>query len=246
MCIQYTASSQAWSCVVTLWPDKPSPSLHSHGRLPCPTRVGTCWGVWCGEIPVPDPWSARACHQLGKRQPPGGHQGREVGPKHIAAWFLLEMAAFHRSFSRSHRICFLLSYIFFFLSLVGTLFCLQVFCRLQECVTRTVESSAVWLITALEWNTAQRQSSLFQVVIFHESYICILWANFFFSRKRGCIPSPKSNSALNLCCTLVFCSLPSPLRYNHCIVLSLSTRHIPEIFQSYCSSSWSRRYSISS
>lgn len=215
--------------------------IYSHGRLPCPTRVSTCWGVWCGEIPVPDPWSARACHQLGKRQPPGGHQGREVGPKHITALFLLEMAAFYRSFSRSHRICFLLSYIFFLsLSLVGTLFCLQVFCRLRECVTRTVESSAVWLITALEWNTAQRQSSLFQVVIFHESYIYILWAKFFFSRKRGCIPSPKSLLYTGL---LFF---PSPLRYNHWIVLALSTRHNPEIFQSYCSSSWSRRYSISS
>lgn len=73
--------------------------------------------------------------------------------------------------------CLFPSVLYLFFSLVGTLFCLQVFCRLQECVTRTVESSAVWPITVQEWNTAPRHSSLFQVVIFNESHIYILWAD---------------------------------------------------------------------
>lgn len=151
-----------------------SPSFCSHGRLPRPTRVGACWAVWCGEIPVPDPWSARARHQLGKRQPSCGHQGWEVGPNHITAWHSLETAALYRSFTRSHHICFLLSCILLFsLSLIGTLFCPRGFCRLQECVTRTAESSAVWLITVQGWNTVLRHFSLFQVGIFDKSHIQI-------------------------------------------------------------------------
>ncbi len=74
-------------------------------------------------------------------------------------------------------LCLFPSILYVFFSLVGTLFCPQVFCRLQECVTRTVESSAVWPITVQEWNTVPRHSSLFQVVIFNESHIYILWAD---------------------------------------------------------------------
>lgn len=145
----------------------PSPSFYSHGRLPCPARVGTCWGVRRGEIPVPDPRPARACHQLGERQTPSGHQGWEVGPNHIMAWRLLETAALYRSFNRSLCICYLLSYICFSLSLslIGTLFCRQGFCRLQACVKKTVEGSAVWHITVQEWNTARRHFLPFQVLL---------------------------------------------------------------------------------
>lgn len=50
------------------------PPPRSHGRLPRPARVGARRGVWRGQVPVPDPRSARARHQLGKRQPSSGHQ----------------------------------------------------------------------------------------------------------------------------------------------------------------------------
>lgn len=82
--------------------------LSSHGRLPRPARVGACGGGRRGQVPVPDPRAARASHQLGKRQPSGGHQGREVRP-----WRLLKTAALYRSFTKSHRICFPLSCISF-------------------------------------------------------------------------------------------------------------------------------------
>lgn len=76
---------------------------------------------------------------------------------------------------RSNHVSFLLllSSFFFSPSPVGTLFCPQVFCRLRAYVARIVESSAAWHITVQEWNTVQRQSSLFQVAIVHQSHISI-------------------------------------------------------------------------
>lgn len=108
-------SSQACCSVAGLWcNDLIPPSLSllsSHGRFPCPTGVSARGGVWRGSIPVSDPRPARACHQLGKRQPSSGHQGREVGPNCSTTWRILEVAAVYRSFTRSHRVCLLLFYI---------------------------------------------------------------------------------------------------------------------------------------
>lgn len=75
--------------IVMLWSNNnPSrPSHYSHGRFPCSTRVGARWGVWCGSIPVSDPWPTGACYQLGKRQAPSGHQGWEVGPHICMGWY---------------------------------------------------------------------------------------------------------------------------------------------------------------
>lgn len=86
-----------------------SVSLYSHGWLLRSARVGACWGVRCGSIPVPDPRSARASNQLGEKQPPSGHQGRQVG-QIVTAWHLLEVAAFHRLFTRAHGFCFFPSF----------------------------------------------------------------------------------------------------------------------------------------
>lgn len=87
-----------------------SHSYHSDGRFPRPTGVSARRGVWCGQIPVPDPRSARARHQLGKRQSSSGHQGREVGPEHHCPICRSEAAAYDRLFTRSNCFCFLLSH----------------------------------------------------------------------------------------------------------------------------------------
>lgn len=65
-----------WNSLLALY--NLSLSLHSDGRLPCSTGVGSCRGARCSQIPVPDPRSARACYQLGKRPPSSGHQGWKV------------------------------------------------------------------------------------------------------------------------------------------------------------------------
>lgn len=175
--------------------------LCSHGKLPRPARVGARRGVRRGPVPVPDPRTARARHQLGKRQPSSGHQRWEVGADQLARgdW---------RSDGSSPGS----------LSLVGTLFCPPVFCRLQGCVWRTAGGSAAWPTTAQEWNTARRRSSRFQVHTLQ--------------------PSLTTNSSWNL-------SHSRPLFCHKCILL-LSSDNIPKIFQAYCLSAWSGRYSISS
>lgn len=63
--------------------DSPPSSLRSHGKLPRPAGVGPRRGVRRGPVPVPDPRSARARHQLGKRRPSRGHRRREVGAEQL-------------------------------------------------------------------------------------------------------------------------------------------------------------------
>lgn len=126
--------------------DSPPSSLCSHGKLPRPAGVGARRGVRRGQVPVPDPRSARARHQLGKRRPSSGHRRREVGAEQLT-----------RVGQRAEGLLTGPS------SLVGTLFCPPGFCRSQGCVWRTAGGSAAWPITAQESSTAPRPSSRFQV-----------------------------------------------------------------------------------
>lgn len=161
-CLSYSCLSvlALWIFVLYVWwmlLSICSPPLHSHGWFPRPARVGACRGVWCGQVPVSDPRSARARHQLGKRRPPCGHQGRQVGFVHSTMGHGMQLAELHGLFSR----CPYMPHVLF--PLAGTLCCLQVFCRLPAYARWTAESSAAWPTTAQGWNTVPRPSSLFQV-----------------------------------------------------------------------------------
>lgn len=216
-----------------------SPCLRSHGRLPRPTRVGACWGDWCGKIPVSDPRSARACYQLGERRPSCGHQGRKVGFCHSLAWHLRQSAILSRPFTWS---------IFVLLASHVISSCRYTLLPTGVLQITGVDEEDIGKFCCVAHNSAGVKHSAEALLTVSGCYI-----SWFLHTYRSRLSSGKHIQAnsltldVNLYHVLLFCCLCllSNTRLRHFVQFIYQT-YSKDVFKPIVFSAWSKRYSRSS